>query len=149
VRTSAFFGPWDSLNFITQTVDQLALGKQVSAADDVWISPSYIPDLAHAALDLLVDREAGIWHLANSGAVTWAAFAHAAARLSGLDESLVRGCKIDELKLPAGRPRRSVLGSERGKLLGSWEGALDRYFRDRAESLPARPSPHSPAVVQT
>jgi dTDP-4-dehydrorhamnose reductase len=147
VRTSAFFGPWDSYNFITQTLEQLALGKQVSAVDDIWISPSYIPDLVHAALDLLVDREAGIWHLANSGAVTWAHFARAAARLAGLDESLVRGCGIGDLKLPASRPRRSILRSARGQLLGSWECALERYFRDRAESLMAARIPRSPAAA--
>ena len=33
------------------------------------LSLSYLPDLAHAALDLLIDGEAGPWHLANRGPI--------------------------------------------------------------------------------
>ena len=47
IRTSAFFGPWDEYN------------------------PTYVPDLVHAALDLLIDNACGIWHLSNGDAVTW------------------------------------------------------------------------------
>ena len=29
------------------------------------VSPTYVPDLVHASLDLLIDGEHGLWHLAN------------------------------------------------------------------------------------
>jgi dTDP-4-dehydrorhamnose reductase len=32
------------------------------------ISPTYIPDLVDACLDVLVDGEAGVWHLTNGAA---------------------------------------------------------------------------------
>jgi dTDP-4-dehydrorhamnose reductase len=38
----------------------------------IWLmSPTYVPDLVNAALDLLVDEEKGIWHLCNDGLVSW------------------------------------------------------------------------------
>src|SRR5256885_10419504 len=71
IRTSAFFGPWDEYNFVTIALRTLALGQSFRAAADAIVSPTYVPDLAHAALDLLIDGEQGIWHLANSGETSW------------------------------------------------------------------------------
>ena len=47
---------------------------------DYVVSPTYVPDLVHANLDLLLDDARGIWHLANPGAVTWSELALIAAR---------------------------------------------------------------------
>lgn len=84
------------------------------AADDTWVSPTYVPDLVHAALDLLIDDERGIWHLANGGAVTWAELARRGVALMGGDPALVLGLPMAALELAAPRPAWSVLGSERG-----------------------------------
>ena len=89
IRTSAFFGPWDEYNFVTLALRTLAGGKRFSAADDSVVSPTYVPDLVHASLDLLIDGEGSIWHLANSGATTWFDLARRAAQLSGLDAGLI------------------------------------------------------------
>ena len=53
-------------------IDRLPKVRGELVADDVVISPTYVPDLTHAALDLLIDGEGGLWHLANQGAVSWA-----------------------------------------------------------------------------
>lgn len=139
VRTSAFFGPWDRWNFIAGTLETLRAGEAVIAAEDARISPTYVPDLVHTALDLLIDREHGIWHLANAGAVSWAEFARAAARLAGLDESLVRGCEQKALGLSAPRPLFSALGSERAALMPPWEDALARCLTHRDQERTASP----------
>ena len=128
IRTSAFFGPWDKYNFVTMALSALASGQRFRAAHDAFISPTYVPDLVHAALDLLIDNERGIWHLANAGALTWADFARSAARAAGLDASLVEACSTQSLNLAARRPRYSVLASERGSLLPSLDDALTRYL---------------------
>ena len=130
VRTSAFFGPWDEYNFITTALRALASGRRFSAAGDAFISPTYVPDLVHATLDLLIDDEGGIWHLANAGALTWADFARSAVAAAGLDASLVEECSTLSLNLPAPRPGYSVLTSERGLLLPPLNDALARYLRD-------------------
>jgi dTDP-4-dehydrorhamnose reductase len=142
VRTSAFFGPWDRWNFITQTLEKLRSGESVSAPDDAQVSPTYVPDLVHATLDLLLDGECGIWHLANAGAVSWADFARAAALHDGLDVSLIRGCTQCSLHLPARRPLSSALSSERAALMPSWEEALGRYFAERGAKADAMPPVH-------
>jgi dTDP-4-dehydrorhamnose reductase len=99
----------------------------------VVVSPTYIPDLAHACLDLLIDGAHGIWHLANAGAMTWADLARNAAIRAGLDSSLVRSCSFADLGLAARRPRYSVLTSERAALMPSLDDALDRYFTAYSE----------------
>ena len=103
-----------------------AEGVPVAAANDLVVSPTYVPDLVHATLDLLIDGERGIWHLANEGAVTWEELARMAARAAGLDASLVHGRPHATLGLTAGRPAYAALGSERGTLLPTLEDALAR-----------------------
>jgi dTDP-4-dehydrorhamnose reductase len=131
VRTSAFFGPWDEYNFVNAALRALSRGEEFVAADDSAVSPTYVPELVHTCLDLLIDEERGVWHLANSGAVTWAEFARLAARLAGLDPALVVGRPVRELRLNAARPAYSVLGSERGALMKPLEEALASYMRER------------------
>jgi dTDP-4-dehydrorhamnose reductase len=132
IRTSSFFGPWDDFNFVTQTLKNLTRKEQVHAIHDVKVSPTYVPDLANATMDLLIDREKGILHLTNQGAVSWAEFAKIAAmsasRKHQLDYSLIIEKKLSDLNLKARRPRNSVLTSEKWVILPSLDNALNRYF---------------------
>lgn len=132
VRTAAFVGPWDDWNFATLALRALATGVPFRAAEDLVVSPTYVPDLVHATLDLLIDGERGIWHLANRGAVSWADLARRAACMAGLDESLVQACSHVELGLAAPRPEFAALDSARGSLMPSLDDALARYVRTRA-----------------
>jgi dTDP-4-dehydrorhamnose reductase len=153
VRTSACFGPWDTRNFVTCALRALAFGSPWRAAGDVTVSPTYIPDLAHACLDLLIDGAHGIWHLANEGAMTWADLARAVAIRVGLDTTLVRSCSFADLGLAARRPRYSVLSSERAAMMPSLDDALDRYLTACAEHgapiVPGSPSAHDPAPTRS
>ena len=128
VRTSAFFGPWDQYNYITVLLRELREGRAFHAACDMTVSPTYVPDLVHACLDLLIDEEDGIWHLANSGAVTWADLAHQAAELAGVDARKLLCCRSDALGWIARRPAFSVLGSARCLLMPPLADALSRYI---------------------
>lgn len=128
VRTSAFFGPWDVYNFVTVALKTLALGERFSASTDMTVSPTYVPDLVNTCLDLLIDREAGIWHLTNGQPITWAGLAQKAAEKAGVDISSLDGRLRDQLGYVAVRPLYSALSSERGILLPSLDDALDRYI---------------------
>jgi dTDP-4-dehydrorhamnose reductase len=130
VRTSAFFGPWDAYNFVTVALRELRVGRAFMAADDATVSPTYVPDLVHACLDLLIDGEGGIWHLASPGAVTWAELARRAAALAGVDARTLQARPSHELGLVAPRPLYNVLGSERGWPMPPLDDALGRYVRE-------------------
>lgn len=135
VRTSAFFGPWDEFNFVHAVLRSLSTGNRFVAADDVTISPTYVPHLVHATLDLLIDGEHGVWHLANEGAATWADFAALVAEMGGSNRADVRGRPNASLNLPARRPHFSALASERGTLMPSLEQGLEHYFHEQQARL--------------
>lgn len=137
IRTAAFFGPWDAHNFVTVGLDSLRRdGPWVAACDQV-VSPTYVPDLVHAALDLLIDGESGVWHLANGGAVSWAEFAAMAAGAAGLDAGRVHSLRDAALNQRARRPRYSALASERGRVMPPLEDALRRYLEEVGAAAPA------------
>jgi dTDP-4-dehydrorhamnose reductase len=120
VRTSAFFGPWDCNNFLFATVAKLKRGQEVIASDRTIVSPTYVPDLVHAALELLLDEETGIWHLTNRGAVSWHELACAVADMARLGKDRIRradhSAKVD-----------TSLSSKRGLLLRPLDRALSDF----------------------
>ncbi|MBW4665568.1 MAG: sugar nucleotide-binding protein [Chroococcus sp. CMT-3BRIN-NPC107] len=132
VRTSAFFSPWDEYNFVTIALRELAAGHTFIAADDAIVSPTYVPDLVNASLDLFIDGERGLWHLANQGAIAWVDLAFLAAKQAGVDGSKIIARPTQELGLMAQRPTYSVLGSNRGLLLPSLDNAIARYLQEKS-----------------
>lgn len=133
IRTSAFFGPWDEYNFVTIALRCLEAGHNFVAASDAVVSPTYVPDLVHASLDLLIDGEYGLWHLANKSAIAWDDLARLAAARAGVDASRIESRPTRELGLAAPRPTYSVLGSKRGAMLPCLDNAMSRYFDERSQ----------------
>jgi len=89
IRTSTFFGPWDRYNFAYQLLEALSADRSFGVPRDI-ISATYVPDLVHVALDLLIDGEQGLWHLTNPVCVSWLGLARLVARRAGFDPSLLR-----------------------------------------------------------
>jgi dTDP-4-dehydrorhamnose reductase len=135
IRTSAFFGPWDEYNFITVAIRALRQGRTFVAANDLTVSPTYVPDLVNTTLDLLIDGESGIWHLSNQGAVTWASLVWRAAELAQVDPTPIQACPSEQLCFAARRPIYSALVSRRCALMPSLENALCRYFQQCEREL--------------
>lgn len=131
VRTSSFFGPWDEHNFVTIALRALRAGRAFAAADDLVVSPTYVPDLVNACLDLLIDGESGLWHLTNGDAVSWAELARRAAALADVDATGLQPRRCDELGWRAQRPLYSALQSRRGAPMPSLEDALGRWSAAR------------------
>jgi dTDP-4-dehydrorhamnose reductase len=136
IRTSAFFGPWDEYNFLHYVRRSLEGGEVIRVAGDLIISPTYVPHLVHATLDLLIDGESGIRHLANEGSLSWSELALRTARHFQLNEELIKSVPSARLGYRARRPAYSVLGTEKGRLLPSFEAAFEAYA---AEHRPGRP----------
>ncbi|HYF38496.1 MAG TPA: family 1 glycosylhydrolase, partial [Gemmatimonadales bacterium] len=139
IRTSAFFGPWDVHNFVTRGMRLLQAGQACVAAEDAVVSPTYVPDLVNATLELLIDRESGIWHLANQGTITWADLARTVAAKLGLDIDRVVGRSQEALGYTARRPRYSAITSRRAELMPTLEDAIGRYLVESEFGRQAHP----------
>jgi dTDP-4-dehydrorhamnose reductase len=129
IRTSAFFGPWDEYNFVLHTLREVSAGNTVFAATHL-VTPTYVPDLVNAALDLLIDEEKGIWHLANSGSTRWVDLARRCAGLAGYNSSDILAANATRLGWSARRPLNSALDSERATIMPSLDDALERFLKD-------------------
>lgn len=126
IRSSAFFGPWDRYNFLYETLRRIARGEEAEASATRIVSPTYVPELVQATLDLLLDEASGLWHLANAGAVSFHDLAREAADRAGLDKSRIRLAETE--------PADTSLSSERGLLLRPLDKALTSFVEE-AETL--------------
>ena len=144
VRSGPLFGPWDGDNVVVRALRTLTTGGTYVAPSDDVVSPTYVPDLVHAALDLLIDGERGIWHLATPGATTWAALARQVAALAGLDADLVVGRSARRVGPLTPVPAYRALGSERGTLLPPLADALQRFVREHEDPGAGAPSAGCP-----
>ncbi len=130
IRTSSFFGPWHPHDFLPVALRTLSARESFAAMQDVVVSHTYVPDLANACIDLLIDAESGIWHLANAGAMSWHDLAREGARIAGVDATRLEARACCEFGLAARRPAFSALGTERGLALPDLGEALHRYVRE-------------------
>jgi dTDP-4-dehydrorhamnose reductase len=142
VRTSAFFGPWDEYNFLTVLVRELMAGREVVVPNDLTVSPTYVPDLVHATLDLLIDGAAGLWHLANEGEITWEGLALRILEHFDLEPRGLVGRPAESLGWTARRPKYSVLTSVQGRLMPALSDSLTRYVAARQPAFHPAPVPH-------
>jgi len=127
IRSGAVFSPDDQVNFAHHVVQALSRRQVFAAASDLTISLSYVYDLVEHTLNLLIDGERGIWHLANSGETTWAGFARSLAVALHLDERQVQSVPAAAFGWAAPRPAYSVLGSTRGALMPTLDSAIAHY----------------------
>lgn len=112
LRTSANFG-WNRTrqkpNAVTWILDRLRRNEEVPLFADQWVSPSYVHDVARAALDLLERDSSGLFHVASRDCLTRFEMGRAVCEVFGLSESLLRPVKLEELNLRAPRPHHSCL----------------------------------------
>lgn len=137
VRTSAFFGPWDEHNFARHVLRTLESGQRVESISDAVVSPTYVPHLVDACLDLLLDRGAGIYHLCNQGEISWYEWACDIARRAGFSEHSIIPRTRAEMNLPAARPRYCAMATERGVRLPRFDEAMDEFFSTVPVAQPA------------
>jgi dTDP-4-dehydrorhamnose reductase len=118
VRAAAFFSPHDPHNFAYAVARALAAGERFPAAGDQSVSPGYVPLLVDAILDLTIDGETGIRHLAADTCLSWADFARNIAVSLGYDPDTITEVRGSELGWRAPRPAFSGLTSRHVAPLG-------------------------------
>jgi len=132
IRSPAMFSPYDGRNFAARALRAMEAGEMVQAPADLVASQAYVPDLVDATLDLLIDGETGLWHLANSGPLSWAAFGCMIANAVGHDVGRVSARSWQD---PAWRDRGWIaerpaycgLTSAKARVMPSLSDAVDRY----------------------
>ena len=141
VRVSGLYGysPTGKRNFGITALEKMLKNEEVKAFTDQYLSPTYVPFLAEKLLRL-VERGSeinGVVHVAGER-VSRYEFALLLARILGRDQELVKPTSMEELRLPARRPRDSSLDTSRAQALGlglpSHEECI-RHFIDLYKSM--------------
>jgi len=131
-RTSALFSLFDDRTMASRVVRALSAGQRFAAAGGHVVTPTYVPHLADAVLDLLIDGEPGVRHIVGDAALSWAEFARWIARSCGLDERLVE--EVSEPSASEPGLSRAILGTRFGSLLPPVEAAITAF----AQTVPGR-----------
>lgn len=133
IRTSKLFGPrvdngFSKPSFFEVMINVAKNNRQVKAIDGELSCFTYTPDLAKASLAIIDDNAPrGIYHLVNSGPVTWYEAVKYLYNKLSFDLELI-AIKSEDWPRPAERPNFSVLQNTRRKPLRSWQEALDEYL---------------------
>ncbi|MFZ2187917.1 MAG: NAD(P)-dependent oxidoreductase [Candidatus Moraniibacteriota bacterium] len=103
--------------------------KEVSVVDDEQSCFTYAPDLAQATKTLLEESAPyGIYHLANSGGVTWYVAARELFRLAKKD-IVVKPVSGDTFPRLAQRPHCSILVNTKRSALRPYTEALEEFLQ--------------------
>lgn len=142
VRTSWLYGACGK-NFVDTIIAKARSGEVLRVVDDQVGSPTYTKDLARA-LHLLVDLTLsagngavyGIYHITNTGRVSWYDYAKAIMTIARLPAA-VKPISSRALGRPAKRPAMSVLDTRKfaratHTTMRHWKDALDDYITGKA-----------------
>ncbi len=145
VRTSWLFGAHGK-NFVDTILKKAQAGEELRVVNDQVGSPTCTADLAkalHALAQKLLAGDAGLWgiyHVTNSGSVSWYDYAREIVRASGLGGVTVAPITSGELARPAKRPRMSVLDNSKfngatGFRMAHWQDALMGFINERRREV--------------
>ena len=117
----------DSGNWLESILQNLRERKPYRAVADILESPTYLPHMADACLDLLMDAESGLWHLANRGSASEADLIAECAMRLGIDSASLQPVAAASLPTNAQLGRYLVLDTERGAPLPPWREAAGQF----------------------
>jgi len=140
LRTSWLYGKHGK-NFVDTILDKTKREKMLKIVDDQIGSPTYAKDLAkaiHVLLDKICKDKGsrikgqGIYHISNSGSVSWYEYAKEILRLARYKTKVV-SILSKELTRPARRPAMSILNNSRfikftSYRMRHWKEALKEYL---------------------
>ncbi|MCH5226509.1 MAG: dTDP-4-dehydrorhamnose reductase [Muribaculaceae bacterium] len=139
LRTAWLYSDYGN-NFVEKILSLLQNRDTIKVVFDQCGTPTYATDLAHAIVDMITERKIkgneGIYHFSNEGVCSWYDFAHAAARLAGLDNKEVLPCHSSEFPSKVVRPSYSVLDKTKykttfGKNVPHWHDSLKIWSAKR------------------
>jgi dTDP-4-dehydrorhamnose reductase len=139
VRSGWIYGEHGT-NFLSVVRGLLSSGKNITAIDDAYGTPTYAFDLAIRLRELAGLGASGIFHVTNGGPGTsFLEFSRTVAEIGGFAPGSIQPISKDSLARPAPRPVNSRLGSRREGELGlgrlrDWKEALSEYLEVAAQN---------------
>ncbi|MFH1229162.1 MAG: SDR family oxidoreductase [Candidatus Aenigmatarchaeota archaeon] len=103
----------DKKTFVNWVIERLRQGESISVADDQFVTPTIIDDVANALKRLLEIGERGIFHVAGSECISRHALAVKVAEVFNLDKSLITPASSRKLMWKARRPMNSCLRTDK------------------------------------
>jgi len=133
LRSSWLYGKYGK-NFVDTIVGKAKKVRILKVVDDQVGSPTYTIDLARA-IHALMDKaceDYGVYHISNSGNISWYEYAKTVLKLAGI-KAKVTPISSGELNRPAKRPAMSVMDSSKfesvtGYKMRGWKSALREYL---------------------
>ncbi|MBQ2822035.1 MAG: dTDP-4-dehydrorhamnose reductase [Thermoguttaceae bacterium] len=109
--------------------------RNLRVVNDQFCTPTWVPNLAAAALWLLENEKWGLFHVVDSGETTWFDFAKEIFRLCALAVEMTP-ISTAEWNAPSPRPLYSVLDTSKYHVLGGpkmlrWQESLEKYLAQR------------------
>ncbi len=142
IRVTRLFGPIDANsqkpggNFPLLMLQLAKTRDKVRVVNDQIGSPSFTPDLARGVWELLHGgASGGVYHLANSGEISFADYAREIFQIAGVNCE-VEGVSTAEYGAPAARPLYSTLSCSKAHASGvtplrNWREALTEFLADK------------------
>lgn len=126
-------------NFVRAILQKAEAGQVVRVVSDQRCCPTYVPHLARAIeflcrSALANECAAGVYHVVNTGDISWYEFACAVIEAAGI-EAVVEPISTAEYAAVAPRPSYSVLDVGKyhrlnGPVMPPWTEAIGDYFAD-------------------
>jgi dTDP-4-dehydrorhamnose reductase len=106
LRTIVLYGSGIGVktNFALWVIHNLKAGKPINVVDDQIGNPTFVGDLALAMIKAFELNREGIFHIGGGEQISRYDFAVKAATIFGLDVSLIKRIKTDDLHQKAPRP---------------------------------------------
>ncbi len=113
IRTSWVYSAHGK-NFVKTMKRLLQEKEEIGVVADQYGSPTYAKDLAQAIMQIIVSGKwlPGIYHYANSGAISWFDFAGEIKRQIS-SACLIKPLRTEEYPVKAVRPRYSVMNTDK------------------------------------
>lgn len=132
LRVESLFGGDEAKSSVDVLLAGLRADREVRAFADRTVSPSFVPDVADASINMLERGSPfGLYHCVNSGATTWLALTQELARLAGIATPKITPVNMAGLAMRVRRPLHAALSNEKLRMAGidmpAWQDALSRY----------------------
>lgn len=128
IRTSWLYGHHGK-NFV-ETMLALKAKDELKVVNDQYGCPTWTVELANGIVDIIGNKEFGIYHVCGSGNTSWYEFAKEIFEIERIKTNL-KPCSTEEFPRPAKRPKYSIM--DNNGICRNWKVALKEYLALRLE----------------